>query len=323
MSFEILFRPKELLKNPVKLFILSLIVVSIGVLLSFRIFPASSSILIVTFTVIPLIPIITRMMEDEEKVFIKEKMSRIFKHKVIKMYFLLFIFLSISFSLWFVAMPEQKSMDLFGEQLKSLELGGNEESFGLEGCTDAYFSNRISEYETCKVVDFDDDMVEEYVIETEERKVIYSVKEDNFRPYNQWMFSHITSNNLTILLFIFLTSFALGAGAIFTIAWNASILGVFIGEAMHRSIGIIANVKGYLSALSSSLLAIFVHGIFEITGFITAALAGGILSVAVIKKVKGIDMNKRHLKTIIIDTSILLISSVALIIIAALLEVHL
>ena len=74
---------------------------------------------------------------------------------------------------------------------------------------------------------------------------------------------------------------------------------------------------GYLVAIGQSLTRFLIHGLPEILAFITAGLAGGIISVAVIRH--HLFTKKAH--TIILDSSILILVSVIILVIATLLEV--
>jgi uncharacterized membrane protein SpoIIM required for sporulation len=86
-------------------------------------------------------------------------------------------------------------------------------------------------------------------------------------------FSTILANNLNVLFFSFMFSFILGAGAVFIIVWNASILGVAIGKDAASIL--------HIPAISSLYV---LHGVPEIAGYIAAALAGGLISAAVIRR---------------------------------------
>lgn len=86
-------------------------------------------------------------------------------------------------------------------------------------------------------------------------------------------FSAILANNLNVMFFSFMFSFILGAGAVFIIVWNASILGIAIGKDAASLIDIPAISSLYV-----------LHGVPEIAGYIAAALAGGLISAAVIRR---------------------------------------
>jgi uncharacterized membrane protein SpoIIM required for sporulation len=117
----------------------------------------------------------------------------------------------------------------------------------------------------------------------------------------------------TMLVF----SFVYGAGAVFFLGWNASVIGVLIGKdivqysATHG--GLIA-----LGVAANRALGLVPHGLFEALGYFVAATAGGIIGAAVSKK--------RHLKgeTMLIakDVAIMLLYAFGLIAIGALVEAY-
>jgi len=80
------------------------------------------------------------------------------------------------------------------------------------------------------------------------------------------------ANNIQVMLFAFIFSIVFGAGAIFIIVWNASILGVVIG-----------NLSKTIMEIPFYGLAYLPHGLPEIAGYVCAGLAGGILSAAIIR----------------------------------------
>lgn len=111
------------------------------------------------------------------------------------------------------------------------------------------------------------------------------------------------TNNLNVLLFAFIFSFIFGAGAIFIIAWNASILGVVIGFDVVRT---------------SGGLAFLPHGIPEIAGYVCAGLAGGLISAAVLRRV-----DRKTIKIVVFDAFKILLLGIALIILGAGIEAFL
>lgn len=89
-------------------------------------------------------------------------------------------------------------------------------------------------------------------------------------------FQKIIINNLGVLSISFLLSFLFGAGAIFILAWNASVLSTAIGIAA-RTIG---GVKG----LPLAVLMFFPHGSLEILAYFIGAISGGLISTAITRK---------------------------------------
>lgn len=116
--------------------------------------------------------------------------------------------------------------------------------------------------------------------------------------------SYLT-NNIQVMLFAFIFSIVFGAGAIFIIVWNASILGVAIGSLSETIMEIPLYGLSYLP-----------HGIPEIAGYVCAGLAGGILSAAILRG----HHRRGVFRTILLDSMKILILAVFLIIIGAVIE---
>jgi uncharacterized membrane protein SpoIIM required for sporulation len=137
---------------------------------------------------------------------------------------------------------------------------------------------------------------------------------------NMELFSNIFFNNLKVLTFCLLFSFFFGAGAIFILTWNASVIAVAMGGLIKSYVyttdsGIIlAHIGGY----SNAILRYFIHGIPEIIAYFVAALAGGIISVAIIRK----DILTKNFQKIAFDTSNLIILAIIILAIAGLIEAY-
>ena len=140
----------------------------------------------------------------------------------------------------------------------------------------------------------------------------------------QSYFSKILLNNLKVLAFTILFSLIYGAGAIFILTWNASVIGVAIGSAIKNAsvhftetVGL-PGIAGYTTAVTVGLSRYLIHGIPEIMAYFIGALAGGIISLVIIKQEYETPKFKESLKHI----SGLLIFSIALLLIGALIEVN-
>jgi uncharacterized membrane protein SpoIIM required for sporulation len=125
-------------------------------------------------------------------------------------------------------------------------------------------------------------------------------------------FSTILLNNLKVMVFSLLFSFFYGFGAIFILTWNASVIGAAIGNYIRSAVGI-----SYFSAVSIGLVRYLIHGVPEILAYFCAGLAGGIISIAVVRH----DFGGDKFKHILIDSLDLVIGAVILLVIAAALEV--
>ena len=137
------------------------------------------------------------------------------------------------------------------------------------------------------------------------------------------IFSKIFFNNIKVMIFTILFSFIFGAGAIFILTWNASVIGTAIGNFVRGNLSLYSELIGldkvakYFHVITIGLLKYVIHGIPEILAYFTAALAGGIISVAIIKH----DFNSAKFEHIILDCADLLFISIGLIFLAAALEV--
>jgi uncharacterized membrane protein SpoIIM required for sporulation len=120
-------------------------------------------------------------------------------------------------------------------------------------------------------------------------------------------FFMIFANNIYVLIFTLVFSLIFGAGAIFVLAWNASVIAA--------AVGIFA--KSNVMSLPLGVARYMIHGIPEIAAYFIAALAGGIISVAVIKH----DTRSEKFWNILQDSLNLLILAVIVLFIAALIEV--
>jgi len=138
------------------------------------------------------------------------------------------------------------------------------------------------------------------------------------------IFSRIFFNNLKVLAFSILFSLVYGAGAIFILAWNSTVIGAAIGNFIRSNVSSYTSSLGLLQAgnyfhvVSIGLLKYSIHGIPEIAAYFYGGLAGGILSVAIIRK---------HFKTnkfpaIMVDFSELILIAIGFLVAAAFLEVY-
>ena len=117
----------------------------------------------------------------------------------------------------------------------------------------------------------------------------------------------IFANNIYVLIFTLVFSLLFGAGVIFILAWNASVIAAAIA----------IFTRSDLNSLPMALLRYFVHGIPEIASYFIAALAGGIISFAVIRR----DIGTERFWKVLQDSLNLIILSVIILFFAALLEV--
>lgn len=141
---------------------------------------------------------------------------------------------------------------------------------------------------------------------------------------NLAMLSKIFLNNMKVLTFCVVFSLFYGAGAIFILAWNGSIIATAMGNFIRENLSTYAGVLGfggisaYLHTFSISLIRYSIHGLPEIGAYFIASLAGGIISVAVIRH----DFRTKKFEKILFDASNLILISISLLFVAALLEAY-
>ncbi|MBI2449098.1 stage II sporulation protein M [Candidatus Pacearchaeota archaeon] len=122
-------------------------------------------------------------------------------------------------------------------------------------------------------------------------------------------FQAIFRNNLKVLVLSFLFSLVYGAGVTFILAWNSSVIGFAIGNLARSELG--------LASLPFAFSKYLAHGLIEVLAFFGVALAGGILSIAIVKR----DIKKKFRK-ILLDVFVLMMISIIMLVIAGLIEVY-
>ncbi len=131
-------------------------------------------------------------------------------------------------------------------------------------------------------------------------------------------------SNMGVVLFSVLFSFFFGAGAIFILTWNASVIGTAIGVFIRNNLGVyaskfgFASISNYMQTFSIGLLKYAIHGIPEVVSYFVASLAGGILSIAIIKH----DLVDKNFRKILLDTFSLFLLSLVILYLSAILEVY-
>ncbi len=277
---EMLMKPKKAERHPWEMFFVGLLYASVSFgLVSFifnkdSVLGEGSGLLMVIFTVMCCLPFMYYIIKLEEGKDIEiDDSGRLIKEHSKALYALMWMFLGfvVAFSVWYVVLPDSAGQN-FNFQIKTF-------------CA----INSPLHYSKC---------VEHHGVPFATGAVT-----------GMYNFFAIFSNNIYVLIFTILFSLAFGAGAIFILVWNASVIGA--------AIGIFA--KGSLSNLPGGLLRYMVHGIPEISAYFVGALAGGIISVAVIRK----DLQGERTWKILQDSLLLVIIAIGILVVAALMEIYL
>lgn len=122
-------------------------------------------------------------------------------------------------------------------------------------------------------------------------------------------FFKIITNNISVLLLSFALSFIFGAGAIFLLSWNASVL--------STAIGTLAKQSGGIKSLPLAILPFFPHGSLEILAYFIGGIAGGLVSVSITRR------KSLGFWFVVKDSLKLMVISVVLLIAAGLIEITL
>jgi len=246
---ESLIGEKNIRRHPVFVFFLTLLICAGGIFFADLLFPAHASILSVAFITIGLVPLVYNILSDEEaeEVVQRKHFGTFFaRHfNLIMIYVWIFVGIIVAFAFYYVWLSGSGQSNLFEEQIKSFcAISGeckNGVPFSVSGMASAFgFESCLSTNSTVSSC--------------------------------TWF---IFQNNAGVLLFTILLSLMYGVGAIFIIAWNASILGVFFGETFLAG----SHMK-WLGMFQSMLIG---HGPPELLGYVFGALAGAILSAMVAK----------------------------------------
>ena len=274
---ELLMNPKRAERRPWELFFIGLFYASISLLLVSFVFSKDSilnqygGILVVTFTVICSMPFMYYIIKLEEGKDVEITQSgKLLKEHSRALWALMWLFLGliVAFAFWYIVLPDHVQFN-FNAQVKVF-------------CA----INSPTDYENC---------IAKYGIPVTGSATKTRLVMDIF------------ANNIYVLIFTLLFSLAFGAGAIFILVWNASVIAA--------AIGIFAKSK--LAYMPCGLIRYMIHGFPEIACYFIGALAGGIISVAIIRK----DLSGERTWRILEDALILIIIAIVIMFLAALVEV--
>lgn len=277
---ESLINPKRAEKGPWKMFFIGLVYASLSLLLvkwffsGNEILSQSSGILIVTFCVMFSLPFMYFMIKREEKEDEEiENFRDVWKvhHDAIFAFMWLFLGFIVAFSFWNILLQDPS---LFNAQIGTycqINSPGD-----VTGCMGQYISGQIV---------------------------------GSASAGTGLRFLAILENNILVMIFTLIFSLVFGAGAIFILAWNASVI--------SASIGIFTKYS--LAEIPLGLARYMIHGFPEIAAYFIAALAGGIFGIGIARH--GIK-DPRFLK-VGLHALVLIGIAVLCLVIAGLMEVYL
>jgi len=122
MVFESILKPKEAERHPLEVFLYAIVVTSVSIWVAYFVFPAIASHLFLFLIAIATIPMIFRLLQEEEeyaeKYSITER-SFLQEHmRVIKVYTYFFLGVLVAASLWYTFLPQKLSDILFDAQIR-------------------------------------------------------------------------------------------------------------------------------------------------------------------------------------------------------------
>lgn len=283
---EMLINPKSAERRPWKMFFIGLVYASLSVLLVSWFFAKDGvlskylGLIVVTFCVMFSLPFMYVMIKNEEKE--DEEVDGFFQvwktHKdVIYGFMWLFLGFILAFAFWHILLGNS---NLFNAQLQTyctINNGGD-----IEGCINKYGI-------TGGAVGFTG------AITTADGSI--------------WRVLSILENNVYVMIFTLIFSLIFGAGAIFVLAWNATVIAAAIGIFTENKI----------ATIPLGILRYMIHGLPEITAYFITALAGGMFGVEIIRN----GFRGKKFAHVVGNVIILLFIAIAILIVAAVLEVYL
>ncbi len=265
MVLESIIGEKNIRKRPVFIFFITLLICAGSIFFADKMFPTHSSILSVAFITIGLVPLVFNILSDEEadeEVNHKHFSTFFARHfNIILLYVWIFIGIIVAFSIYYALVSPADRPVLFSEQIKSFcAISGTDSCVGGVPLSVSGMAASFG-FEACMS------------------------NNSNVASCTWFIFT----NNFEVLVLTVLLSLLYGVGAIFMIAWNASILGVFFGEMLA-----VGNLSKGLGLFHGLLIG---HGPPELLGYVFGALAGAILSAMVARG----DYSSHHSGIIIKD----------------------
>ncbi len=276
---ESIINPKRVERGPLKMLFIGLTYASLSILLVHWFFSSDavlskfSGMIVITFCVMFSLPFMYYLIkQEEEDDETAEGFFRVWKVHKDAIYAFMWLFLGfiIAFTFWSIVL---QNSELFNAQLKTYCMINNPED--IEKCAEKYSKEGFTSTGA-------------------------STKEIRF-------FS-ILENNVYVMIFTLLFSLIFGAGAIFILAWNASVISAAIG----------IFTKYELTQIPFGLARYMIHGFPEIAAYFITALAGGIFGVGALRN--GI-RNGKFLR-VVENSVVLLFIAIVILIVAALVEVY-
>ncbi len=281
MVLELLFNPFSLKKKPWQLFVVGFFNTIIALILSYIVFKDAAGLLSVFLIVMSTLPLFYVTIKREEELDFKYPESRLLKEHGKVLIFFLFLFFGIMTAMVLAYVFLPQQM------VNSV--------FNLQQAAITNVNNVIQTGPNSAAVTGDITTI--------------------------GLFLRILMNNFKVLFFCVIFSFLYGAGSIFILTWNASVIASAMGNLIKTEVGKAVSLIGftsaatYFSAAAFSVFRYMTHGIFEIAAYFIAGLAGGIISIAFVKQ------NLKEPR-VYLDVLDLVLISVGILVVGGIVEVY-
>ncbi|MDI6738592.1 MAG: stage II sporulation protein M [Nanoarchaeota archaeon] len=281
MVLEDLLTPEGAERKPWHMLPLGALYASIAVFLALWIFREQASLIVVFLTVMACIPLVYKIikLEEDKEIKIDKEAGILREHrKALISFMYLFFGFVIAFSIWFIALPASMVQDLFATQMFTINSINNQVTGNLLTGNAAGLG------------------------------LLWS----------------IIANNLKVLFFCVFFSFFYGAGMIFILTWNASVIASAIGSFVRSNVEKAAASEGLMRVASYShvyaigMTRYMTHGIFEILAYFIGGLAGGLISIAIIRH----RMGEKIFNKVMLDALDLILLAIAVTLFAGIIEVY-
>jgi len=278
---ESIINPKRSERGPWKMFFVGIIYASLSLLLVHWFFKNdptlsnASGMLVVVFCIMFSLPymyfIIKREEREDEQIEGLLGVWRVHKDAI---YSLMWLFLGfiVAFSFWYIVLQDVNLLNFQIQTYCQINNPGN-----VENCVSQYSYDAINSVTGAAT--------------------------------KEMRFLSILENNVYVMIFTLIFSLIFGAGAIFILVWNASVI--------SAAIGVFTRYK--ISDLPLGLARYMIHGFPEIAAYFITALAGGIFGVGIIRH----GWKDRRTLRVIENTVILLFIAILILIFAGIIEVYL
>lgn len=278
---ESIMNPKKSERGPWKMFFVGLIYASLSLLLVHWFFSkdaslsSASGMIVVLFCIMFSLPymyfIIKKEEREDEQVEGLLSVWRVHKDAI---YSLMWLFLGfiIAFSFWYIVLQDANLLNFQIQTYCQINNPGS-----IESCVSQYSFESLNSVGTGAAV-------------------------------NANRFFSILENNVYVMIFTLVFSVIFGAGAIFILVWNASVI--------SAAIGIFTRYQ--IRDLPLGLARYMIHGFPEIAAYFITALAGGIFGVGILRH----GFKDRRTLRVIENAVILLFIAIIVLVLAGIIEVY-